>query len=459
MAETKIALITAGHVDSGKSTLVGVLANEKLDDGNGMARNKVVTHPHELETGRTSFISSRTAKIYDKVLSFYDLCGHEKYLKTTLYGITAYHPDYAIITVAANNGVELMTKKHFEILCRLNLPILIIITKVDMVHNQHYKNTLKQIEKMVKNETGSSRTVKGINNYQKKETNINEEIKEENKNKTLYCLKDRKVIPIISVSNKTGYYIDVLKNVLYNLDDRDVWNNNFYPGFSSEVIKRKEKVEKDQLDCLIFYIDRTFNVKNVGFIVSGIVRKGKVSRGDTLKIGPIENQMIPVKVKSIHNNFYQDVETLGPHDRGCLCIVPVNKKEHRDYLKARRVKGGSVVTDHEDLPRYYHFKAVIQIENNSVNIKTGYHSMVYMSNIKHVCKVILPDEMIKEKKDLRLRAGDVNEVLFKFTISPKFIEKGLVFLFRCGKIHGYGFVTDIIPIEDDNDAKPEPLKK
>jgi GTPase len=52
--EVRVAVI--GNVDSGKSTMVGVLTRSMLDDGRGSARSKVFKHHHEGETGRTSAI-------------------------------------------------------------------------------------------------------------------------------------------------------------------------------------------------------------------------------------------------------------------------------------------------------------------------------------------------------------------------------------------------------------------
>ncbi len=56
--EVRVAVI--GNVDSGKSTLVGVLTRSVLDDGRGSARSKVFKHGHEEATGRTSSIGQHT---------------------------------------------------------------------------------------------------------------------------------------------------------------------------------------------------------------------------------------------------------------------------------------------------------------------------------------------------------------------------------------------------------------
>ena len=121
----EIRLAVIGNVDSGKSTLVGCLTKGIKDDGRGYARKFVFNYQHESETGRTSSIAEeiigfRDEKIIysgrltekkniswkdiasqsDHVITFLDLCGHEKYLKTTMYGISALMPHYAIILIS-----------------------------------------------------------------------------------------------------------------------------------------------------------------------------------------------------------------------------------------------------------------------------------------------------------------------------------------------------------------------
>nr|DBA27390.1 TPA: hypothetical protein GDO54_011548 [Pyxicephalus adspersus] len=109
-----------GNVDSGKSTLLGVLTQGELDNGRGRARLNLFRHLHEIQSGRTSSISfeilgfnskgevvnyseSRTAEQIcesaSKMITFIDLAGHHKYLKTTIFGLTSYCPDFAMLVV------------------------------------------------------------------------------------------------------------------------------------------------------------------------------------------------------------------------------------------------------------------------------------------------------------------------------------------------------------------------
>ena len=54
--ENDVRIAVIGNVDSGKSTLVGVLTKGIMDDGRGAARTKVFNFSHEQANGRTSSI-------------------------------------------------------------------------------------------------------------------------------------------------------------------------------------------------------------------------------------------------------------------------------------------------------------------------------------------------------------------------------------------------------------------
>ena len=45
-------------MDAGKSTLLGVLTHGEMDNGRGLARQKLFRHKHEMESGRTSSVGN-----------------------------------------------------------------------------------------------------------------------------------------------------------------------------------------------------------------------------------------------------------------------------------------------------------------------------------------------------------------------------------------------------------------
>ena len=83
------------------STFVGVMTNNILDNGNGSARTSIAKHYHEITSGKTSSISTKTIIDNDdkKAITLIDLCGHEKYFKTTTYGVSGHYPDYGIVII------------------------------------------------------------------------------------------------------------------------------------------------------------------------------------------------------------------------------------------------------------------------------------------------------------------------------------------------------------------------
>ena len=144
----------------GKSTLIGTLSKGELDDGRGSARKLIFRHAHEQETGRTSAIASQylgfdeggqqvltkklgrlapwqeLAKSSTRTLQLIDLAGHEKYLKTTIFGLTGMMPDLGVVIVGANMGVKRMTKEHFGVSSALEIPVVVAVTKIDLVRTK-----------------------------------------------------------------------------------------------------------------------------------------------------------------------------------------------------------------------------------------------------------------------------------------------------------------------------------
>ncbi len=68
-----------------------------------------------------------------------DLCGHEKYLKTTISGLTGLSPDFGAVIVGANMGLQKMTKEHIGLCLFLKIPFFVVVTKVDLAPQNKYE--------------------------------------------------------------------------------------------------------------------------------------------------------------------------------------------------------------------------------------------------------------------------------------------------------------------------------
>lgn len=74
-------------------------------------------------------------------MSFIDLAGHEKYLKTTLSGMMGLSPDYAMLSVAATTAGHReehgpSTDHYLGIALALNVPLFVVITKASIWKGQ-----------------------------------------------------------------------------------------------------------------------------------------------------------------------------------------------------------------------------------------------------------------------------------------------------------------------------------
>ena len=169
----EIRCAVVGNVDAGKSTLLGVLTHGQLDNGRGLARQKLFRHKHEAESGRTSSVGNdilgfdssgqvvnapdhgnldwvRVCRQSSKVITFIDLAGHERYLKTTVFGMTGHAPDFGMLMVGANAGIVGMTKEHLGLALALSVPVFVVVTKIDMCPPNVLQETLKLLVRILR---------------------------------------------------------------------------------------------------------------------------------------------------------------------------------------------------------------------------------------------------------------------------------------------------------------------
>ncbi|HKK73164.1 MAG TPA: selenocysteine-specific translation elongation factor [Candidatus Krumholzibacteria bacterium] len=116
-----LILGTAGHVDHGKTTLIGALTGTDTDRLEEEHRRGI-----SIELG---FAHLDLAD--DLRLGIVDVPGHERFVRQMVSG--AGGMDLAMLLVAADEGVMPQTREHFDVLRMLGVPAgLIVLTKMDM---------------------------------------------------------------------------------------------------------------------------------------------------------------------------------------------------------------------------------------------------------------------------------------------------------------------------------------
>ena len=402
MSEIRIGII--GNVDSGKSTLVSVLTNNDiLDDGRGSARKLVLKHAHEKETGRTSCISHKYLIVNEnKYITFVDLAGHEKYLKTTLRGLSGGCIDYVIVVIGANMGVSRMTREHISIAAALDIPIMIAITKIDLGRDNILKKTIKDTRKIIRLSRSNVKTIYVVRDKE----SMKKHFSHYNENYKTNC-------PIFLISNKSGKNIKRFRNFLKNLEPRYDW------------LKLKDGKK-------LFVIDDKFNVNGVGLVLSGKLKSGRINKNDKLYVGPFNGIYHKIVIKSLHNNFRQLVDILETGESGCMAIRFIDKV---DFKTLKFGKGKIVIDDSKYITNKFNANIMV-LNSHATTITKTYQPVINCNTITQAAKISYM------KKDC-IRGGDKTEIGLEFIHKPEYLSIGDIFIFREGKTRGIGKVLSL----------------
>ncbi|CAM4654660.1 unnamed protein product [Leuciscus chuanchicus] len=412
-----------GNVDSGKSTLLGVLTQGELDNGRGRARLNLFRHLHEIQTGRTSSISfeilgfnskgevvnysdSRTAEEIcessSKMITFIDLAGHYKYLKTTIFGLTSYCPDFAMLVVGANTGIAGTTREHLGLAMALKVPIFIVVSKVDLCGKSTVEKTVRQLERVLK-QPGCNKVPMVVANPDDAVTAAQQ------------FAQSSSVTPIFTLSSVSGENLDLLK-VFFNI----------LPPLSNS--KEQEELMQQLTE---FQVDEIYSVPDVGTVVGGTLYSGVCREGDRLVVGPTDDgRFLRLKVCSIHRNR-SGCRVLRAGQAATLALGNFD----RSLLR----KGMVMVSPKMNPTICWQFEAAIVLLFHAKTFRRGFQVTVHVGNVRQTATV----ECLLGKEELR--TGERAVVCFRFLKHPEYLRVGAKLLFREGVTKGIGHVTHLLP--------------
>lgn len=413
----QISICLLGNVDSGKSTLKGVLVYGTLDDGDGKAMSLVARYLHELKFRRSSSISVHVlgfsergesindtlrtyneAKVYlegSKIVTLIDLAGHERYLKTTMRGVLGNLPDYTCMVVGANAGPIGTFREHLGMTVALNIPCFVVMTKLDITPKEVLERNLNKVIHLLK--------LPGVNKIP---------FIIRNKNDAAIAARHMphgRVAPIFLISNVTGQGLQELKAFLNMLPPKIDWNE-----------KAKGK--------FLCYIDEKFDVTGVGLVVAGLVEEGSIKIGERVLLGPFDDGSFrTVRIKSIEVNRVR-VERA---EAGQIAAYAITNAKYDE------IRRGMVLMDLDSRPvAIRRFKANIRVLHHPTTIKVGYEPVIQMRTIRQAARLVATTKKF-------LRSGDTDKVEFYFIKRPEFIRVGDVFFFREGRTKGIGTVIGL----------------
>ena len=418
----EIKIGTFGEESSGKSTTTSVLINNSLDDGKGLMSKKNYKSQHEIQCGKSLYIShlilgvdSKNEFINEtnldqliqkssKFINIYDMGGCDKAMKNTLSLISPDYIDYALLFIDYKNGPTENTKKLFSLNNSVHIPIICIITMIDLIKDQNEKELISFIEKSIKFLSPVNPNLKSL--LIRNASDVNDYISKLNNNGI------ENYLPIICISNVKGNNLELLKYLITLLPtsasrsipliSNSFENNNF--NLISSPISQFDVHEH-------FIVDGKT-------ILGGVVSKGIIRKNDIYYFGPNKlGNFKYVKVETIHCKK-QNVDIINEGQFSSLSLTGEN------YDPNEVSKGMCLIgTNTSFVPKAVRkFKADVWWigEEQMKEMKYKCEPVVIINHIRETCKII---NMNKNKNCISNKSftenGSTSEITSEFSMNSK----------------------------------------
>ena len=268
-----------------------------------------------------------------------DVPGHEKFIKNMLAGVSGIN--LVLLLVDSREGIMPQTKEHIDILTLLGIEnYIIVMTKIDLVEEEYRELVKEDIREFI------AGTV----------------------------LENSPIIEVDSISKKG------LDSLLETIDKK------------TEDIEAKNIEKNARLN-----IDRSFQVKGFGTVVTGTLTEGVVNVGDELVIYP---KGIKTKVRNIQVHA-KDVEKAYAGQRTAINLA---------NIKFDDVKRGDTLATADSLTKTYMLDSEIKLINDErANLELWDRVRVYIGTEEVMARVVpLGTDLLKagESSFAQLRLED-----------------------------------------------------
>ena len=256
MQSKSLIVATAGHVDHGKTSLVKHLTGVDTDTleeekKRGLTINLGYAYLH--------FKNQQDNQDVSCTLGFIDVPGHVDFISNMLAGFGAVN--YALLVIAADDGIMPQTKEHLSIIKLLGIENgIIAITKIDKATKSRLKQLTHEVKELATNSIFES-------------------------------------AEIFEISNTTQVGIEELREKL-----------------KSETIRLGSRQGNSEDRNFRYLIDRAFSVKGIGTVVTGCVKSGYINKDEHTATSRFADS---TKVKGIRIDK-EDTTTIGVNQRAAL---------------------------------------------------------------------------------------------------------------------------------------------
>ncbi|KAM7224290.1 GTP-binding protein 2 [Rhypophila decipiens] len=341
----QLRVTLTGPTTSGKSSLLGTLSTGVLDDARGSSRLNLFKHRHEVNSGTTSSIAQELVGYNDgevinysrgnveswtdihdstksgRLVYLLDTPGRPKFSRTILRSLVGWGPHWTLLCIAADSslssssvssaqstseipGPDLcpldLESSHIDMCLRLRVPLVVVITKLDLGTTQGIRNILEKLLPAIR---GKRRVPQVLRNPSGEHNpgQLSSANMDQVRKKVLGSIDGNgdllSVVPIVFTSAVDGRGVGLLHALLQSLPLPPVPTSHDYIGAA---------LNPEQPTCL-FHIEDKYSIPassalvtsntdqqtDHGTVVAGHLRFGNMSIGDKVLVGPFPSEELP----------------------------------------------------------------------------------------------------------------------------------------------------------------------
>ena len=354
----QLRISLAGSTTSGKSSLLGTLSSSILDNGRGKSRLCLLKHRHEIVSGVSSSVTPEligyhvsfsqgdgggmmpctnvinyafgnvsswndihSASEPGRLVLVTDSAGHPRYRRTMLRGLISWAPHWTLCCISADRDEDYRTRMgstassqgdalsatddrdssitHLSLCLKLGLPLVVVITKLDLASKIGLRQMLNRILSLLK--TAGRRIslfpTTAVSDQDPLPQSLAGDYEGVVKQVIAACPKDNisLLVPIVLTSAVNGTGISQLHALLRHLPILNPGQKRHGQGSESQHIPKT-----------LFHVDDVFTRSEghmqpnpsvpqlgTGIVLSGYLRYGEVSIGDYLLVGPLKVDAAP----------------------------------------------------------------------------------------------------------------------------------------------------------------------
>jgi len=349
----QIRVTLLGATASGKSSLLGTLSTSVLDNGRGKSRLSLLKHRHEIASGITSSVAQEIIgyaddssgsnlvvnyasgdvsswidihNLSDRLVFVSDSPGLPRFAKSTFRALVSWKPAWTILCVAANdldpptwivetsaaatvvsdhskvhdapNTIDI-SASHLDLCLRLQIPLVIAITKMDLANKAGLRIVLARILSalkaagrkpvMLSNAVGPISTCDGADVFRESQTIKATDVAEiESLMRSTSSADTQRCVPIVMTSTVTGSGISKIHALFRCLRSPETLAAHHLPSMQRAP------------ESALFHVDEVFSIPpsrvystdqddilhRQGIVLCGHVAAGTVTVGNIMKLGP-----------------------------------------------------------------------------------------------------------------------------------------------------------------------------